>query len=323
MTIVKNLAAVGVARQAAKGTPAAQPQFFFGLRGGNAITVDLDQSEEERTLAAKRSAPGVNRLKVVHGMQFTARLHPRTIGLLVYGALGAIATSGSGPFTHVETPAGDLPYLTFWGQFAGGIYRVQDCKIDELSIKWDGPGPLEVDVTAWGGVPGYPSSITPVVDEQFADYYQAGGGTFKIDSNSGTPAVAPITKGEIKISNGVEPLILATSVVPQDVIIGHQSIELGLTLVPDDLAHWRAIVTGTDSGTTISEAPVYGSYDQLFVLGTNSLQVVGNRVAFAADFPEVDPAGGASELELVGTAVLGTAGADALTATVINAHASY
>lgn len=325
--ILKNLAAVGVARQTAgKGTAATQPDFFHGLLSGKAFSVEVDQSPEERTAASNRADIDVNRNKVVHGMKFTARVHPKCVGLYLYAALGAIASVGTVPTVHTITPGPDVPYLTFWGQFAGGIQRVQDCKINQLTIKWSGPGPLELEVDAVGCLPGWPGSITPVVDEQFALKYQAGGGTFKASALGASPAVAPITAGQIQISNNIEPLILATSVVPSDVLIGHQSIAPDLTTVPNDLAEFRTIVTGGPSGTTISENPIYGSYDQKFVLvaGTDEIQVVCPRTAFACDFPDADPKGGATEVPLTGVALIGTTGVTpAATVTLKNAQAAY
>lgn len=325
MPIIKNLAAVGVARQTAgKGTPATQPDFYHGLRAGTAFEVAITQSEEERTLATGRAAPEVNRERVVHGMKFTARVHPRAIGLYLYAALGSIATVTGTPNTHTITPGADVPYLTFWGLYAGEIKRVQDCKIDQLAIKWSGPGKIEIDVTAIGCIPGFPGSITPVQDEQRAVSYQAGGGTFTMDAASATPAAANITDGQLAINNNLAPLVLATSVVPQDVIIGHQSISPDLTIVPNDLAEWRKILTGSSSGTSISEQPIYGSYEQLFVIDANtSLKLTCLRAAFACPFPSVDPKGGAADIPLTATAVEQTGGGVACTAVVKNAHAAY
>lgn len=324
--ILKNLAAVGIARQTSgKGTPASQPDFFHGLLSGTAFDVTVDQTPEDRTAANNRATIDVNRLKVVHGMKFTCRVHPKVAGLYLYAALGAIASVGTAPTVHTITPASDVPYLTFWGQFAGGIQRVQDCKIDSLTIKWSGPGPLEMDVVAVGCIPGWPGSITPVVDEQFALKYQAGGGIFKEDTASNTPAVAPITAGQIAISNNLTPLILATSVVPQDVLVGNQTIMPDLTTVPNDLAEFRKIITGTGAGTVISENPIYGSYDQKFVLDANtSIQVVCPRTAFAANFPAADPKGGATEVALAGVGLISTDGATpAATVTVKNTQTGY
>jgi hypothetical protein len=318
------LAAVGVAKQSAKGTPATQPTFLFGATGGKPMVVDIDQPEEQRTLLASRNAAGVNRQKVAHGMNFSCRAHPEMIGLLLYGALGAISSSGTGPTTHTITPGTDLPYLTFWGLYAGSIFRVQDAKIDELTLKLSGPGPIELDLTAWGAIPGYPGSVTPAHDEQNALYYQGGGGLFKEDTSSATPATANVTEGELKISNGVAPLILARSVVPQDVTVAHQSIAPSFTLVPDVLDEWRKIVTGSGSGTTIAEQPVYGSYEEQFVLDANtSIDILCPRVGFACEMPDMDPGGGPASMQMAGVAVNGVSGAVPLTATVKNDITTY
>lgn len=322
----KALAAVGVAKQSAFGTPATQPTFLFGLRGGSPIKVDIDQEPEERTSATYRGRSDANRNAVIHGMDFKGRAHPGSIGLLLYAALGAIADTGpvSGVYTHTITPGQDLPYLTFWGLFGGAhIYRLQDARIDELEITWDGPKPLEVACKAIGTIPGYPSSVTPTNDEQQATKFAAGGGLFKAAMASSTPVTAPVKAGGIKISNALEPVGLSVSVVPQDVALGNQSYETKLTTVPTDLAPWREIVTGSTGGTTISEAPVFGSYETKFAIDANTdLDITATRIAYKTDLPEADPGGGVAELDLVGEP-LKPSGGNAITCVLRNTIAAY
>lgn len=317
------LAIVGLAKQAAKGTPTAEPTFVEGMTDGGAFKVDVDQSPEDQTLDASRLAVDANRGSVVPGLNYSTRAHAKSLGLKLYAALGAIATVGAGPYTHTITPATDLPYVTGWGKFNSVLHRVQDAKVDELNIEWEEAGPLTVEATLIGTVMGFPGTITPVVDDSAAAYFRAAGGTFKLDTASAVPVTAPIKGGSVKIANGVSPVILSASVVPDDVAVAHQEITVGLTLVVSNLDEWRKVITGTSGGATPSQVAIFGSFETKFVIDANTdLILTAPRVPFMCDFPEADAGGGAAELELEGVAVLPAAGA-AFTATLRNAHVAY
>jgi hypothetical protein len=326
-TLSKSLAALGVAKQSAFGTPAANPTFLMGVRGGSPATVNIDQSPEDRTSMDYRGVSEMNRNSVVHGVEASLRAHPGSIGLLLYAALGAIATTGAGPYTHTITPGTSLPYMTFWGLLggsgAGNIFRVQDCLIDKLEITWDEAKRLEVALTAIGVLPGFPASVTAGTDEQRAASFQAGGGLFKVAMASSTPVTAPVKAGGFAIQNNLTPVQLSTSIVPGDVAIGGQRMETRFTTVPTDLSPWREITTGSTGGTTIAEQPVYGSYETKFIVDANTdLDILATKAAFACALPEADPAGGAAELELVGEPVRPASGA-AFTAVLRNTVTAY
>lgn len=116
---------------------------------------------------------------------------------------------------------------------------------------------------------------------------------------------------------------LSSSVVTNLVVEGRQETDYALTLVPANLNDWRTFATGTSSGTAASESPVYGAVDLKVVVGTDSLQLVSNRVAFASAYPSADPTGGAVEIEVGGPALLTSAGLAAISGTLINTQATY
>lgn len=326
MPIQEALSIVGLAKQAAKGTPTAEPTFVVGMRDGAAFKVDIDQELEELTLDGARMASNANRLTVVPGQAYSLRAHPKPIGLYLYGALGAISTTGTGPYTHVITPGVALPYLTAWGKFAGVLQRVQDAKIDELSFEWDKAGPVGVAVALLGGLLGFPASITPGTDASQTNYFRAAGGTFKFDAPSGTAVTAPITGGKVTIANGVEPVILSASVVPDDVFEAGIVIGCELKLTPANLDDWRETVTGSAAGTTASEVVVDGAFEVKFILDANtSLMFASTSAAWMIDFPDADPSGGAAEITAVGELFIPVDGAAAaaFTATLVNDVASY
>lgn len=323
MAIQSALAQVGAAKQTAKGSAAAAPMFAHGVTGGAVMVVAVDQELEDHT-SGKRQSPGVNRTAVTPGLDFQCRAHSKSVGLYLFGALGGKATSGTGPtYTHAFTLADDLPYLTIFGTLNGNIYSVQDCKIDSLGLSWEGNNPVEVSASGTGTIAGFPASFTPTTDDTYASYFTAAVGTFKMDVDSGTAVTAPISSGEISISNSVEAIMLSGSITPSDVSVGRQEVEVTLEIVVNDLTDWRTILTGTAAGTTASATTVYGSFEIVFTNGTDTLTLASTRVAFTTDFPEADPSGGPVKLSLAGLVPLTAAGAAGFTATLVNAQATY
>lgn len=321
--INKRLAKSGVAKQTDKTTVATVATFGFGLRSGRVIAAEIQEEPEEVT-SDNVMNPGANRLAILPGMQYTTRGYPKTLGLLLYGALGGISSSGAGPYTHVITPADDVPYLTGFGRNGAEYYKLHAAKVDQLSLKWDGPGPIEVDARLMGLDLSFLAGAFTVTNDEVdsGGKMRSAGGTFKVDIDSAVPLTAPVRAGQVNIRNNIEAVILADSIKPSEVFRGVLETDVSLTLKPDDLLRWREIITGSAAGATISDVPIYGSYEVKFVLDANTdLIIAATRVAWLADFPEADPKGQSQDLVITGRAFK-PAGAG-LTATLRNTLASY
>lgn len=325
MPIQSALAQVGVAKQASKGSAAANPTFAHGLTNGAVITAEVSQDAEERT-SSVRAATGVNRMSVVPGIDFTARAHPKSVGMYAFAALGTDTPTGAGPYTHAITLADSLPYLTMFGKLGANIYKVQDVKIDSLGFSWSGTDPLEMAVSGTGTSITYTgATFVPTTDETIgtdAVYYAASAGTFQLDTVSATPVTASIVGGEITIGNNLEPIMLSGAITPNDIFEGRQDLECTFDLVIDDLNYWRSVLTGSTGGTTATAAPAYGSFSIAFTSGTNSLTLAATKVAFTTDFPDADPAGGPVQVTLAGVIVRPSSGSP-LTITAVNSQATY
>lgn len=324
MGVQSALAKAGIAKQTARGTAATSATFGHGLTDGAILQVEVDQSIEEHT-SGTRASGDVNRVAVNAGVELSARVHAKTVGLYAYAALGSVATTGAGPYTHACTIGDDLPYLTAFGKLANNFYSVQDVKIDELGFAWTGNEPLEMSVTGMGtALEVLGSDFTITSDETNAPYFTPVGGTFSIDVDgaSGTAATAKINSGEVTIANNAEAIMVSGVITPDDVVVGRQEIEVSFEITPDNLNIWRTIVTGSASGTEASGTPVYGSFSCQFVSGSDTLTISANRVAFTCDFPDADPAGGTITLALAGL-VVSANGASPLTVSVSNSQASY
>lgn len=322
MAMQSAIATIGFAKQTAKGTAASDPVYLVGLADGGVFSDEIEQDLADVT-SGTRAAPGVDRTGYQPGVDYGQRCYAASIGLLLYAVLGGKSVTGSGTYTHTITGANTLPYLTFFGDLDGTKTSVEDCRIDELTISWDGPGPVEVSVSGAGTDIGFPSSPSATTDETRAAYLSAAGGTFEIDVDGTSPATAKVKAGEITIKNNLDKVQLAASITPDDQHPGRREVEISLTVVPDNLNDWRTTVTGSAAGTTVSDEPVYGSFEITFIDGTNSLELESLRVAFVTEFPDADPSGGPVELELTGLAVLPLSSGEQITATLINSVASY
>lgn len=325
MPINSITAVAGVAKQTAQGALAANPTFAHGLAGGAPIAVESSQSALEVT-TGKRASANVIRESVKASAEISAPAYLKSLGLYLLGALGTDTVTGSGPYVHTYA-TGDLPYLSIFAKgISSTIEAIRDCKIDELTLKWDGAKPVEMSAKAAGTVFSYASTFTAATDETASESFLVPvGGTFQFDTTGSTLASARVISGELSIKNNVATIDASASVVPVDVKEGIQEHTLKLTIVPDDLAEFRKTLTGSTSGTTISETVPTGSVSLVFKEngGSGQLAVTGSKVAFLTSFPEADPKGGPIEIELAGIAVIPAGGTSPLTYALTNAQASY
>lgn len=319
-------AQIGVAKQSARGTLAANPTYAHGLSSGAPITVEPTQSVLEVT-TGKRASGSVIREIVKNGAGGSSPAYVKSLGMYLLGALGTVTTTGaSAPYSHAFA-MGDLPYLSFFAKGIGAdIEAVRDCKIDELSLKWDGAKPLELTVKAMGTVFSYPATFSATTDDTGSDAFLVPvGGTFEVDVIGSTLAAARVVAGEIIIKNNVSTVDASASIESADAIEGLQEHEIKLTIVPDDLSTFRKTVTGASNGTSVASSVPVGSVNLVFKEngGSGSLTVAGSKVAFMVAFPEASPKGETTKLELAGMAVLPSGGTSPLNFTLVNGVATY
>jgi hypothetical protein len=324
MTVLqKRIAGIGLSKQSAKGVAGVSPATYgLGVRSGSILRVEIDQESDSISFSSRISGDE-NRLGVNPGAACVTRAWPKSVGLLLYAALGGDSVSGSGPYTHAITPASDLPYLTVFTQLDTEYHSIADCKVNRLSITWNEREPLEVEMELAGITwTGYTAAWSATNDENGQSRFIPPGGIFKVDTSSTTPAVAAITGGTITINNNLVAVPLSVSTLPDDQAVAMQEIEYSLNLMPSSSVEWRKILTGAAGGTSAVGTPVYGSADCKFTIdASNDLQIASTRIGFLADYPEMDPSGGPAELTLNGRVKKPTGAA--MTATVINSVASY
>ena len=319
-------AVVGVAKQSARGSLAANPSFAHGVKGGAPVSVEASQAPLDVTTGL-RAAANMARESVKPSSDIQAPAYLKTLGLYLLGAMGSCTTTGSGPYEHTFV-TGDLPYLSIFAKNIGpNIEAITDAKIDELSLKWEGANHVEVGVKAMGTVFSYPAAFVPGVDETASESFLIPvGGTFEYDPIGSTLASARVVGGEITIKNNVATIDGSAAITPLDTHEGRQDVEVKLTIVPDNLADFRKVITGASNGTAASPSVPVGSINIEFKEnngGTGSLVVSGSKVAFMTELPEADPSGAAVEIELAGTAVVADDADAPLTFVLTNAQATY
>jgi hypothetical protein len=322
MPLNRKIALVAWDRQlSGKGTAAATARYGFGLTQGSVLSTEMTQGPTPLTIV-DRLPPSVQRTGFQHSVECESLLWPKSAPLLLFGALGSIATTGSSdPFMHTITPAVNLPYLTAFGRLDTEYHRVRDCKVDELTLSWDRRELLRARMRAVGTVAAlYQPAFTVTNDESKDQSFFPAGGTFEVETLGSTPALADVIGGELMIRNNLIPIELSRSLEPDDVWPGGHDITFRLRLIPDDTTLWRKIITGSASGTGITQSPVYGSFHLKFQIQASperSLDIVAGRVAFRGEYPESSPDGGPVELEIEGNVVSPTSGA-AITAAIKN-----
>lgn len=312
---------MGLGKQTALGSPETNPTYALGVTDGSIVTVDVQQEAEERT-SAYLASTGVNRTGVVAGFDFTCRAHANSVGLLTFAALGT-DTYSSG--THTLTAAASIPYLTVFGTRPGNTtHSVQDAKVDSLEFSWDGNNPLEVKASGMGTVVNYAASFTATTDDTYATYFRPAGGTFSVDVDGGSavPAISKITGGSVSLTRNLQEIMVSGTITANDVFEGRLDVECSFDVVIDDWSAWRATVTGTSTGTSAAATPLYGTFSCQFTDGTNTFTLAGSRVAFTADLPSADPAGGYVTLSLAGLAMMPATGGTPLTATLVGGKGS-
>lgn len=304
MSVNTSIGLIGVAKQANKNTPASKPTFVHGLTGGQ--TFKLDRSVDNANVTCGvRAGTDSYVSSITPGVDFETYGYSDVIPLYFLACMGNITSSkntGGAANKHICTLGDILPYLTFWGRIGQEYTRTDGCKVDQIEMDFEGNSPLSFGITVIGmdaelGLSGFPDSVDPSC---FDGYYVPTGGTFKIDTASATPLEAPVTKGNLSLSNSCTSDALAGQVTPGDVVEGKLSTSGSVTVRPDDMKLYRKMLTGTETGTKPTGKMVYGSFIWEFKhskLPDHTMTVEALRVPFTCEFPSVDPEGGAAELD--------------------------
>lgn len=217
MAIPGNDADIAIALQASKGTPSsASSQRLYLMSGGISGTKDIADVEETASgrLRGTSYVGGVS-----GGGSVTFAVRPASIGLLLYGAMGAKAVSGSeDPYEHTITLAPTLPWFTIWRRISSSLFeRISDAKIGRLVLRSQAGGLLAAEVTWAGLTPAHKtaaeSTATPE-DSSLVFVHHFGQGALLYEG----AAAAEIGRCSLDINNNLQ-------VIRGDAITGYDAAE--------------------------------------------------------------------------------------------------
>ena len=324
----KALVLAGLAKQTAKGALATNPTFGFGVTGGKIIATGIKQGAAETTSGSLASS-NVDRTEVGGAVGFDSRAYMKMLGLILLGLFGADTVTGTTPsFVHTFGLAASQPYLSAFESYNSILRALRDVKVTGLNMKWTGNDPVIITPTGIGTVLSFPATFVPTTNETGSESFLVPvGGTFQVAMVGATPATARITGGEIDIAFGTTPVFASGSIEADDPGAHNSMVATcKLTAIPDDLAYWMQVVTGTANGTAVSPKAQYGSLSIGFKDNGSTaggLVWTGSKVAFLAERPDVDPKGGNAEIALAGEAVMPSSGVAPLIPVLTNDVATY
>ena len=316
------LSAAGFGIQTGLGVPKANPDFWGPVGGGGLVGFELEQKEDELT-SSEVGGVGEYRESVAIGADYESRAWPQSIGGLLYAVLGAIQTTGaSAPYSHAITPAAALPWATVFGAKDTERKSASDCKLDEFKIEWEGNAPLKVTPT-WAGMGAdwAAAAYAPVLDETLLRYFRGIDFTGVLDLDGAShDAGAVILGGSLDIKRNLEGDTKSGQLEPSAINEGAFECDVELKVRVPDLSAVRLLLTGAVDGSVVAADPLYGDFTLTFASSPDSVALAAGRVAWKVpQEPDADPKGGPAELTLQGRCY----GNPAITATVVNARASY
>lgn len=322
---------IGVAKQADKRTPAVEPTHVHGLTGGKVFSLDRSVASANVSCGIRASTDAYVET-VTPGLDFETYGYSDVLPLYLMAVMGNVSSTAGdeeGTYKHVVTLGDLLPYLTFWGRIGSEYTRTEGCKVDQVEMEFEGNAPLSFGITVIGmdaelGLASIPGNPDPSC---FDGYFVPTGGVFKLDAASSAAVEAPVKSGSLTLANNCTADALAGQVMPGDVEEGKLSVSGSVTVKPDDLTEYKKMVTGSASGTRPSGQMVYGSFAWEFTHSKNpkhKLVIEAQRVPFTAEFPEVNPDGGAAEVEFSFDGVgVDSRDGSPVTATIVNETESY
>lgn len=321
-------AVIAFGRQTAKGTALTVPKFEIPMGTGHASP---NRSIQELPWTNDSQDPIGHYVNFIEGVVSLSGLPvlPVSSPALWKFVLGTLTTSGSGPYEHEGVPADDMDWWTFfYAEPSGDFWKIPDVKCKDATLSWSPGSPLSFDVNASGGEPVRLASkwgtatVTDTVDP-FLTYIEAAMLLEAITTPAATQ-VHNIQSGSVSINRNTETL-QTDGISAYDQVPNKREIAVELPdVVFTDANFRRAILTGSTSGTAVSQTPTYGSAKFTFkgsddvAATTRGLEVELPRLLWATEPIEADPAGNTLTWALAGSASKPSSGSSII-ATTTNA----
>lgn len=266
----------------------------------------------------------------------TILAHPNELGLWLYEAMGAVSTSGSGPYTHTFTMADALPNpMTVWDLVGDDWWRFADTFVQQLTIRGESGENIlcELQLLSYNAESRGPNAPTYTLagDDPRFKYI---GTQAKLEADNATPVVVTNAENaELVINRNLE-LRYGSSLTPTQQIPS-RDVDMSVGIVYDAQGNqgWdflRGAHLGVVSVTgAVTQNLVMGSWDMTFGKHPSSyagsLRIYSNGAdwEYGVERPDSDPAGGPLEMDIAGPVVAPAAGGTEFTAVLQNETASY
>ncbi len=304
----RNIGAIWVAKQTAKGSPAATAIKKARTVSGN-FGIDVDTGSEPYADGARFNSSSDYLNSVTGSGSAGIQGQSGVLAYLAYLMLGAETVTGVGPYTHVAVPAASSFWTTWWKTVGSTVVQRQrhnDCRITSLVLEGStGQKVLRATPTIISLDPGEVVASDPVKPDDDTEplLYTEAEASFTVNG----VVIRGHSAFTITITDELTPYY-ADSVNAQEVVSGRGRIDLSSTILVDaaGLAEYNRIVYGTTTPTTGAKpakvVPALGTYEFTMTRGATELFKVkffGARFN-APEAPAIDPAGGAPEMTLAG-----------------------
>lgn len=282
-----NVAWLAAAKQTAKGTPNTTYTYAMPFVGGN-----IQPTREVARLSETDSSRdvGIGYMSQV-GVEGTPEVYVRdaSIGFWGQAALGLSTPSGTTNYTHVQTPANTLPYLTLARNIGDLLWeQFNDCKVTSLTLRASATEPL----TAAIGVTGRSTirlTSAPTIPALAAEtpYNYNDSATPNGTVTIGAVTTYAVSAFETTVENNVN-YQWVNSFVPYDLVEGQRTATLGFDLIMEDLVEYNKFHYGGAAGTTQSGTLFETTATFMFYKTTNNSLKIEYLHLIYEEFP-VEP----------------------------------
>jgi len=256
-----NFFTAAIGKQSAKGTPQTTPKFKLRVTGGVVVpdpqVIDLPETDSsiQRSRAVK---VGSQVAGAIEGF-----IRSDEYAFLAYLHMGAVSTSGAGPYTHTITAAAQLQYATLYNAFdtTALVSRMADCRVTELSAS-GGAGQALSYAAAVLGLVGLEGETDPVLAVSTVEplVYPHVTVTY---AGATTDIVAGFT---LRSTRAAQVIQGDTGMAASAIETGRWAVDGTLRVLFETDAIWRNWLTDSGSGTTHSQA-----------LATEALNIIATR----------------------------------------------
>ena len=317
--VAGNVFTLALAKQTAKGTPAAASAGYkLKLTGG-----DLEPNRQFLTLQ-ETDASRQQGSTVVVGAQVEGTpewyIRPEEFGLIAYAALGANADTGAGPYTHTATIAQRPPYLTCWKNIGAGtvVDQYNDVTLGSLELSGGAGQALacKADMMGLNAVLGATDSSAAIVSGHVFTYPEC---TVTLGGVDG----GKTENWTLTYNSNAEFIQGDNSVTPYDVVLGRAVVTGSYQTILENDSDYRKFHTGAAAGTAFTTTLMTETLDIGMTAGTDAIHAILSGITLTAYPVPPDTSGKPIRVAATFSALPQAAIANYLSFATTNSVASY